>query len=102
MEAIRAAMKRPEVLAVKRAVVLRNAAARNAWCPEGHRERYRYLRLTKRLSAAEARAKVESEFSPFERQLQRVQLGQARIVERLAIARADYGYTLGGVAEYAA
>lgn len=79
-----------------------------AWCPPEYRDRYRHLKDSQLLRAAEARRIIEDEIAtderrrlaamtPHERQLERIRNG-ARIVEVQPLRRADPAITLGGVA----
>ena len=79
-----------------------------AWCPPEYRDRYRHLKATKRMRAAEARALIEDEIasderkrlaalSQFERQMERIRNG-AKLIEVHPMRRADPTMTLGGVA----
>lgn len=71
--------------------------AKLAWCPPARRAEYAKLRSA--LGAVEARRQVEAMFTPFERQMARLAAG-AQLVEKPVLRRADYAYTIGGVASY--
>jgi hypothetical protein len=71
-----------------------------AWCPPEYRAEYRFLRLTKKLLAREAKAVILAQLTPFERQMQAVRMG-ARLINKPVFRRPDYDYTLGGVSEMA-
>jgi hypothetical protein len=65
------------------------------WCPPSRREDYRSLRV--QVGAARARAMIEAEMTPFERQLARVAAG-APLVARFKPTTHGPDMTLGGVA----
>lgn len=99
-------------------VIARANASRDrtvmGWCPPEHRELNRHLRargvllperkaliaeqvaIEERRAAAAEAARMAA-LSPLERQLAKVRAG-ARIVEVRPMRRADYAFTLGGVA----
>lgn len=53
-----------------------------AWCPADRRDEYRYLVRSKRLPAADAKARILASLTPFERQMQAVRNG-AGLVSRV-------------------
>lgn len=79
-----------------------------AWCPPEYRDRYRYLKQTKLLLAAEAKRVVLDEIAtverrriaaltPLERQLERVRNG-AKLITVQPRRSVDPDFTIGGVA----
>jgi len=108
-EAVRAAIRRPEVLAIKQRVARENGRKRLSWLPREFEAEYRRLRLSFRLPAAEARRRIEAKMLAkgrpierrsalsFEDQLRAVAEGRATISANVTIRRPDPAITLGGV-----
>lgn len=98
MAKARARLDDPEVKAKWRAG--RHAAGQRrsetvmAWCPPQYRDLYRYLKFSKKLLAAEAKAAVLAQIPPFELRLWRVRNGAA-------IYTVPLKNTLGGIARAA-
>lgn len=67
-------------IAKARASMLKISAARIAWCPEERRDEYR--KLMHSFGAAEARRRIESTMTAFERTLAKARAGEIRLVER--------------------
>lgn len=63
LEAIRRAMKRPEVLATKQRVARENGAAHLAWMPRQYRSAYRHLRKNKGFGAADAQRLIREQIA---------------------------------------
>jgi hypothetical protein len=67
-----------------------------AWCPPRLRDQYRKLLKRGDMRAAKARAIIEPQITPFDRQLMKVRAG-AGISMKVAAPSRSYDYTLGGV-----
>lgn len=98
------ALRSPQSLAKIASLRAENGRKRSetvmAWCPPKYRDEYRFLTVSKRMKAADARQlildKMAAEMTPFERAMDRIRQG-AGIVTVRPIRKADHPFTLGGV-----
>jgi hypothetical protein len=93
-------LRRPDVMEKTKAAVSKARKLRAerdlAWCPPEYRGMLERLKRSKKMPAAEAKAAILAQMTPFERQMARVAAG-ARLVEAFRPVRADYAMTLAGV-----
>ena len=89
-----AAFWRPDVRENHNRANARASARKMAWLPDEYLAEYR--RLRSRVGAAQAKAAILAQMSPFERQLARVAAG-ARLIDSFMPVKAAYAFTLGGV-----